>query len=122
MRQAIYYLYIPDSCSFSYLIPMILNTPLLTDDQNILLARSYCDDHRHVIQNRLGASPLRLQIGRNADPTCPNVPQKSDWECGGQSSTCWSPGVRDTDCPSHGLCCFNGCVNMCQGPPPSIPR
>jgi len=71
-----------------------------------------------VIQNRLGASPLRLQIGRNADGKCPVVSQKSPYECGGQTSTCWSPGVRDTDCPSHGLCCFNGCVNICQGPSP----
>ena len=101
---------------------MILNAPLLTDDiKNLTCTRLYYDDRSQVIQNRLGASPLRLQIGRNADPTCPNVPQKSDWECSGQSSTCWSPGVRDTDCPSHGLCCFNGCVNICQGPTRSPP-
>jgi hypothetical protein len=31
-------------------------------------------------------------------------------------------GVRDLDCPSSGLCCFNGCVNICEGPSePRIP-
>ena len=23
------------------------------------------------------------------------------------------PGVPDLDCPNSGLCCFNGCVNVC---------
>ena len=23
------------------------------------------------------------------------------------------PGVPDLDCPDSGLCCFNGCVNVC---------
>ena len=27
---------------------------------------------------------------------------------------CWSLGVPDLDCPGQGLCCFNGCVNVCQ--------
>jgi len=37
-------------------------------------------------------------------------------------STCWSPGVPDTDCPGHGLCCSDGCANHCLGnraPPPA---
>jgi len=43
-------------------------------------------------------------------------------QCAGKISVCWSPGVRDTDCPGHGLCCFDGCVNLCQGgPPPPLP-
>ena len=29
------------------------------------------------------------------------------------SHQCWSPGVPDLDCPGSGLCCFNGCVNVC---------
>jgi len=45
--------------------------------------------------------------------------------CAGKVSTCWSPGVRDTDCPANGLCCFDGCVNLCVGaipfPPPFVP-
>ena len=34
-------------------------------------------------------------------------------ECAGAISNCWSPGYHDTDCPNHGLCCFNGCANIC---------
>ena len=51
--------------------------------------------------------------GRNfiEDPKCPAVtPQGS---CQGRRSNCWSPGVRDTDCPGHGLCCYDGCANTC---------
>ena len=57
---------------------------------------------------------------------CPQVASRGSAECAGQRSTCWSPGVRDLDCPSSGLCCFNGCVNICEGPqsppPPPPPR
>ena len=35
----------------------------------------------------------------------------------GAVSTCWSPGQRDTDCPSNGLCCFDGCANTCGDAP-----
>ena len=56
-------------------------------------------------------------IGHHRDPKCPRIAPKSPVECAGQASTCWSPGVKDTDCPSHGLCCFDGCVNICQSPP-----
>ena len=59
----------------------------------------------------------RPPIGHHRDPKCPHIVSKSPLECTGQASTCWSPGVRDTDCPSHGLCCFDGCVNICQSPP-----
>ncbi len=42
--------------------------------------------------------------------------------CLGRSSVCWSPGVRDTDCPGHGLCCTDGChVNVCLGATPLPP-
>ena len=58
-----------------------------------------------------------IPIGHHGDPKCPHIAPKSSLECTGQASTCWSPGVRDTDCPSHGLCCFDGCVNICQSPP-----
>ena len=30
-----------------------------------------------------------------------------------QFSTCWSPGVRDLDCPGQGYCCFDGCAATC---------
>ena len=33
---------------------------------------------------------------------------------GRNTSTCWSPGVKDVDCPDHGLCCFDGCANVCD--------
>ena len=58
-----------------------------------------------------------IPIGHHGDPKCPHIAPKSSLECTGQANTCWSPGVRDTDCPSHGLCCFDGCVNICQSPP-----
>ena len=47
------------------------------------------------------------------DPKCP--PAQAASSCAGRRSTCWSPGVRDTDCPGHGLCCFDGCANTCVG-------
>jgi len=47
------------------------------------------------------------------DPQCPDVIPKSPQQCKGKLSNCWSPGVRDTDCPKHGLCCYDGCANTC---------
>jgi len=59
-------------------------------------------------------APLRRSAGG-----CPQVSARTPYECTGQSSNCWSPGVRDTDCPNHGLCCFDGCANVCQNSPPA---
>ena len=55
------------------------------------------------------------QLARLTGQACPVVAPKTPYECQheGLASTCWSPGVRDTDCPGHGLCCFDGCVNIC---------
>jgi len=56
---------------------------------------------------------------------CPNTAPLPRDQCAGKVSVCWSPGVRDTDCPGHGLCCFDGCVNLCVGaapPPPPLVR
>jgi hypothetical protein len=56
---------------------------------------------------------------------CPYVSPKSQYECSGrQSHTCWSPGHPDTDCPGHGLCCSDGCSNVCAGhiSPPIVSR
>ena len=64
----------------------------------------------------------------NGDPKCPIVAPQDPASCGGRTSQCWSPGVRDTDCPGHGLCCYDGCANVCGGgpapppPPPPPPR
>lgn len=63
----------------------------------------------------------------NGDPKCPIVAPRDPASCGGRTSQCWSPGVRDTDCPGHGLCCYDGCANICGGapappPPPPPPR
>ena len=56
---------------------------------------------------------------------CPNTIPLPRASCTGRVSTCWSPGVRDTDCPGHGLCCYDGCVNVCfpgnPAPPPVVP-
>ncbi|XP_040570659.1 zonadhesin [Lepeophtheirus salmonis] len=36
------------------------------------------------------------------------------YDCIGQTEhTCWTVGTRDSDCPGHGLCCFDGCANTC---------
>lgn len=52
--------------------------------------------------------------------SCPAASPLSPAECAGSVSTCWSPGQRDTDCPSNGLCCFNGCANTCGEQPEVI--
>ena len=62
------------------------------------------------------------------DPKCGAVRPRAPSECRGQRSNCWSPGVRDTDCPGHGLCCYDGCANTCvvsqppRAPPPPPTR
>eukprot|EP00092_Neocalanus_flemingeri_P015375 GFUD01016638.1.p1 GENE.GFUD01016638.1~~GFUD01016638.1.p1 ORF type:complete len:648 (-),score=103.17 GFUD01016638.1:526-2469(-) len=70
------------------------------------------------------------------DPKCPAASPKSPRACKGQRSNCWSPGVKDTDCPGHGLCCYDGCANTCYAdtkpspsnnqpirrPPPTTPK
>ena len=55
------------------------------------------------------------------DPVCPGVRPRAPAQCRGQRSNCWAPGVRDTDCPGHGLCCYDGCANTClvSKPPPT---
>ncbi|XP_040580809.1 uncharacterized protein [Lepeophtheirus salmonis] len=45
--------------------------------------------------------------------TCPAIQPRSEAECAGTVSTCWSPGFTDTDCPNFGLCCFDGCQDIC---------
>jgi len=53
---------------------------------------------------------------------CPAASPGSEEECIGTVSNCWSPGQRDTDCPSNGLCCFDGCADTCvDGPKPTPP-
>jgi len=52
---------------------------------------------------------------------CANTAPLPRSACTGKASTCWSPGVRDTDCPGHGLCCFDGCVNVCVAGPVAPP-
>ena len=37
--------------------------------------------------------------------------------CTGAVSTCWSPGLPDSDCPNGGFCCFDGCANFCLDDP-----
>ena len=45
--------------------------------------------------------------------SCPIIAAKSEEVCYGHQNQCWSPGVADLDCPGSGLCCFDGCVNIC---------
>ena len=36
-------------------------------------------------------------------------------KCKGRNTNqCWSPGKQDTDCPEHGLCCYDGCAYTCH--------
>jgi hypothetical protein len=58
--------------------------------------------------------------GARVNQGCPISQPLPRSHCKGRLSVCWSPGVRDTDCPGHGLCCFDGCVNSC-GPQQIIP-
>merc|ERR1719175_121369 len=48
--------------------------------------------------------------------TCPVVYQRSRCSPEESSSTCWSPGQPDVDCPGNGICCFDGCSNQCGLP------
>ena len=47
---------------------------------------------------------------------CPHFTLKEKTDCPKISHQCWSPGVPDEDCPYHGLCCFDGCNNICLDP------
>lgn len=73
----------------------------------------------HQISAEAEADPqfFALPPGNTArvNQGCPNTAPLPRSTCAGKTSTCWSPGVRDTDCPGHGLCCFDGCVNVCIG-------
>jgi len=51
---------------------------------------------------------------------CPVVASLPISQCAGQENSCWAIGQPDVDCPNYGLCCFNGCANVCsaEGPAP----
>jgi WAP-type (Whey Acidic Protein) 'four-disulfide core' len=55
------------------------------------------------------------------DPKCPPATPQLPAACAGRRSNCWSPGVRDVDCPGSGLCCYDGCANTCVGSPAGQP-
>ncbi|TRY76710.1 hypothetical protein TCAL_07593 [Tigriopus californicus] len=42
---------------------------------------------------------------------CPQVKKRDS--CEHAVNQCWSPGVPDVDCPGSGLCCHDGCTNVC---------
>ena len=63
--------------------------------------------------------PYFLDCRLSNEPSCPNIAPLPRSQCAGRTSVCWSPGVRDTDCPGHGLCCYDGCVNICGTPAPA---
>jgi len=61
--------------------------------------------------------------------SCPSIsPLPPVSSCTGSTSNCWSVGYPDVDCVDDALCCFDGCVNVCQGAgsrspaPPPNPR
>ena len=76
----------------------------------------FCFLHSSRFNQRLGFKFIE-------DPKCPPVTPKTPAQCKGQRSNCWSPGVRDLDCPGSGLCCYDGCANTCvsDSPPPRAP-
>jgi len=38
-------------------------------------------------------------------------------------ANCWSPGSEDVDCAENGLCCYNGCANVClEDAMPNCPK
>jgi len=37
-------------------------------------------------------------------------------------ANCWSPGSEDVDCVDNGLCCYNGCANVCLDSPANCAR
>ena len=45
---------------------------------------------------------------------CP--PADKNVKCEYVKNQCWSRGTPDIDCPGEGLCCFNGCNNVCLRP------
>ena len=55
--------------------------------------------------------------------SCPtNVFPLPITKCKGRNTNqCWSPGKKDTDCPEHGLCCYDGCAYTCYAStPPTV--
>jgi len=57
------------------------------------------------------STPARVK-----EDECPLITLKDKAECEGRTSSCWSPGEGDVDCPNNGLCCFDGCINQCKNP------
>jgi len=86
----------------------------LSSAQYFHLGGSSHDHHPAPFPTPVAPPPPPPPVFRTTGQGCPVIPPKTPYECTGQASTCWSPGVRDTDCPGHGLCCFNGCVNICH--------
>jgi len=76
----------------------------------------YHDGRRYSVSSNEGSYTVPYNSKRNVCPKFPTRPSCSSY----LQSTCWSPGVPDVDCPNHGLCCFNGCSNVCipQNKPP----
>ncbi len=67
-------------------------------------------------QEKLKANTI-TSLSKAHFQSCPEISNKSHEICKNyQHDTCWSPGVRDLDCPLSGLCCFDGCVNSCLPP------
>ena len=50
---------------------------------------------------------------------CPEVEAKPSQMCVNKTSSCWSQGQPDVDCPDFGLCCYDGCVASCLRSPPA---
>ena len=56
--------------------------------------------------------PVSTHVDLSSCPAPAFVPSKA--ACQGRTSQCWSVGVSDLDCPGAGVCCYDGCANVCQ--------
>jgi len=67
----------------------------------------------------LASSPQFQNLG--SPSACPYREGLPISQCGSVANACWSVGQADVDCPNHGLCCFDGCANVCLAGGPTVP-
>lgn len=62
------------------------------------------------------AVPNQDQVLQQRPTECP-PPSMESCDPATSIANCWSPGFKDVDCLNHGLCCYNGCANVCLDNP-----
>ena len=67
--------------------------------------------------NREKNVSTRLELSKAHYQACPSVTERpKDFCTKNYQHACWALGKRSQDCPLNGLCCFDGCYNMCLPP------